>query len=382
MNAAYFNFRETEAAGRWDRRAFFNVWWRFYEGDPHWTPPYYPALRDTLTPPYDPYLQRRDPRLFYLEAVSRPAGGGQPGQPLPVSAWERPVAAAVTLRAAGGNVHLALPRCANDKGALRQLLERAAEGGGGTLIGPTHLSPYLGAGALDSHWNVRPPLHTPYNPPYFCDLLRSVMEPVTRSRLYYLDAPLETRPAGPVEPAEPAGPASLVPLEPERLADDLLPLLEAACAPWQAFAPPDAAEARFLLGWMAQWPLCGWVALMDGQPAGFVLLQADGAATMQRAGGGRALWRRLWLRWAVASKGAMAGRLLFGAVLPAWRGRGVGAQLLAAARATAEEAGWQALSIGPIPEGAPAVGFLEAHGARPQQAYQLYRWRVPGGGLW
>lgn len=373
MNVNYFNFRETEAAGRWDRRAFLNIWWRFYEHDRQWAPPYYPDLRRALSPPFDPYLQRRNPRLLYLEAVPRPARQEGPDRPpLAMSAWERPVAAAVALHGAGGAVHLALPRSANDKGALRQLLERAAGGGGRTLLGPTHLSPYLGAGVLDSHWNLTPPLHTPYNPPYFCDLLRTVMRPATRSRLYHLDVN-----AGPAE----RGPATLVALEPERLADDLLPLLETACAPWSDFAPPDAAEARFLLRWLERWPLRGWLALVDGEPAGFALLQADGAAAMQRAGGGRALWWRLWLQWATG-RGTATGRLLFGAVLPDWRGRGVGGQLLAAARATAAQAGWRTLTIGPIPEGAPAAGFLEGRGAQAVQAYQLYRWQAPAGGLW
>lgn len=374
MDHTYFNFRETKAGGRWQRRTFLKIWWRFYENDRQWVPPYYPALRRALTPPYDAYLQPRDPRPLYLEAIRRPARAEQHGQPLTLSAWERPVAAAVSLQAAGGTVHLALPHFANDKATLRQLLEEAAGNGGRTLLGPTHLSPYLGAGALDSDWNRRPPQHTPYNPPYFCDLLRSVMEPVTRSRLYHLDVPPDPPPAN-------TGPATLVPLKPTRLADDLLPLLAAACSPWPDFPPPDAAEARFLLRWFAPWPLRGWLAVVDDEPAGFVLLQADRAATLQRAGGGKMLWWRLWLQWA-APRGAEAGRLLFGAVLPDRRTRGVGAQLLAAVLATAAQAGWKMLTVGPIPDGAPAAPFLEAHGARPQQTYQLYRWQAPAGGLW
>ena len=375
MDVTYFNFRETEVQGRWDRRAFFKVWWRFYENDPRWTPPYYPALRRALTPPYAPDIQRRDLRLLFLEAVRRPAKHQTPGHPLPVSAWERPVAATATLQAARGAIHLALPRCANDKATLRQLLEQAAAiGGGHTLLGPTHLSPYLGAGALDSHWNLRPPQYTLYNPPYFSDLLRSVMEPATRSRLYHLEVPPD---AQPVE----AAPASLIPLEPDRLASHLLPLMATACAPSPDFAPPDATAVRFILRWLKRWPLHGWLAVIEGQPAGFVLLQADGAAAMQQASGGKALWWRLWLRW-TSSRGTRTGRLLFGAVQPAWRERGVGRQLLAAAQASAANAGWQKLIIGPIPEGAPAGGFLKKVGARPQQAYQLYRWQAPGGGLW
>jgi len=374
VNATYFNFQETEAGDRWQRRTFLKIWWRFYVGDRQWTPPHYPTLRRALTTPYDPFLQQRDPHLLYLEALPRSVGKERPGHPFTTSAWERPVAATVTLRAADGAVHLALPRCANDRATLRQLLETAVGSSGGhTLLGPTHLSPYLGAGALDSHWNLRPPQHTPYNPPYFCDLLRSVMQPITRSRLYHLDVPSARPPA--------TGPASLVPLEPDRLTGDLLPLLGAACATWRDFPPPGAAEARFLLLWLEQWALQGWLALIDGQPVGFVLLQADRAPAMQRTGGGKALWRRLWLQWAT-SREASAGRLLFGAVLPNWGRHGVGGQLLAAALATAANAGWQKVTVGPIPDGAPAATFLEKYGAFPQQTYQLYRWQAPAGALW
>ena len=118
-----------------------------------------------------------------------------------------------------------------------------------------------------------------------------VLSPLARSRLYRLEVPDELPPA-------PSSRANLVPLEPDRLAADLLPLLIAACPAWAGFVPPDAEEAGFLLNWLGQWPLFGWLAEVDLEPVGFVLLQPELAPRLRRGGGGRnPLWR-LWLTWA------------------------------------------------------------------------------------
>jgi GNAT superfamily N-acetyltransferase len=81
-----------------------------------------------------------------------------------------------------------------------------------------------------------------------------------------------------------------------------------------------------------------------------------------------------------------AGRLLFGGVLPAWRGRGVGAALWGWALAAARARGWRTLTIGPlwsprrvsrVPAADPeplAAAFLLARGALPRQTYHLYEW--------
>jgi GNAT superfamily N-acetyltransferase len=68
---------------------------------------------------------------------------------------------------------------------------------------------------------------------------------------------------------------------------------------------------------------------------------------MRRAGGARAWPGRAYARWAKA-RPAAAGRLLLGAVAPAWRGQGVGAQLWRQVTAHAVAAGWATISAGPF----------------------------------
>jgi GNAT superfamily N-acetyltransferase len=285
---------------------------------------------------------------------------------------ERTVAAAVALidpRRQDRTAYLGLLHCINNVDTLGRFLDGAAEllrpRGVRRLIGPTGLSPHLGSGLLQDHWQQTPPLHTPYDPPYLPEMADIVLSPLARSRLYRLNLP-------DVIPAAPAGRAQLAPLEPARLAGDLLPLLAAACPNWAGSIPPDAAEAGFLLAWLTPWPLFGWLAEVDSEPVGFVLLQPDLAPRLRRANGGRnPLWR-LWLAWA-GRRPVRHGRLLFGGVLPEWRGQGIGSQLLHQAQMTGRELGWQSLTIGPAPTGAAANKFLAHHGAKAEQSYGLYQ---------
>lgn len=374
MTLIYFNHSLTHAQSGWERGAFLRRWWRFYERDSHWTPPDYSLLRRILQPGASAHLQRLDPALYFAEAVSRQqpdvrsnlAGAGHGI----ASGWEKTVAATVVMRGRASPPHLALFRCLNDRASLTYFLRALAEERGvGSFIGPVHLSPYLGAGCLESHWHLLAPLHTPYNPPYLPGLLHEVMSPILTSHLYHLPVPSQPGPNPDQEPAR------LLPLQPERLAGDLLPLLAAACTPWKLFAPPDQAEAAFLLRWLGRWPLHGWLAQVDGVAAGFVLLQPDLSPALQRAYGGRNLFWRFWLRYA-SQRPTHHGRLLFASVLPAHRGQGIGRQLLHAALTTAANEGWQSLRIGPLPEKTPGAQFLTNQGAEAQQTYQLYRWSV------
>jgi GNAT superfamily N-acetyltransferase len=377
VNVTYFNHVSQIAKGRWDRRRFVAQWWRLYAGDTRWVPPYYPTLRRELEPTHNSHIARMAPVLLHVEALLRDKRSAQHGhglmRPLPTPVLlEQPVAAAVALldpRRKDGTAYLTLLHCVNDPLSLSRLLDHAAEAlwtrGCRRLIGPTGLSPHLGTGLLQDWWDELPPLHSPYDPPYMPEIVGSAMETLGRSRLYHLEIP-------PERPPTPSGPAQLRPLEPARLATEFLPLLAAACPPWADLPPPDAEEAAFILRWVGRWPLHGWLAQVEGQPVGFVLLQPDLAPALRRARGGRSLLRRLWLAWA-SRRPARQGRLLYGAVLPQWRGQGIGRQLLHQAIATGQAQGWQAMSIGPLPTTAAAGAFLEGHGARPRQTYLLYR---------
>jgi GNAT superfamily N-acetyltransferase len=377
MNVTYFNYRIHIAETGWDRRGFVAQWWRVYAGDSRWVPPYFPALRHELEPANNSHLARMAPVFIHLDALprsqARPGRGSQPLQGLSTGAlFEEPVATAIVLcdpRRQDGTAHLALLHCANDTESLERLVERLAEilwvNRCRRVIGPTGLSPHLETGLLQDHWDQLPPLHTPYNPPYLPEVVSGSLRPLGRSQLYHLDIPPELPPAPPAR-------AQMVPLEPARLATNLLPLLAAACPTWADFPPPDAEEAAFLLRWLSPWPLFGWLAQVDAQPVGFILVQPDLAPTLRKSNGGRNLLWRPWLAWA-GRRPVRQGRVLFGAVLPEWQGQGIGRQLLHHALVTGYNQGWQSVSIGPVPGRAPACAFLEHHGARSQQTYWLYQ---------
>lgn len=369
METTYFNHRTSAAEGWGERRSFINAWSRLYRRDPRWVPPYYPTLRRMVTPDGDSHVARLSPLLVQTEAMAKGGTGTEWGG----IGFDRTVAAAVALtdpRRRDRTAYLGLLHCINHIDTLERFLAGAAEllrpHGVRRLIGPTGLSPHLGSGLLLDHWHQTPPLHTPYNPPYLPEMADIALSPLARSQLYRLKV------AGDLPP-EPPSPANLVPLEPARLATDLLPLLVAACPDWAGFSPPDAAEAGFLLAWLYPWPLFGWLAEVDSAPVGFVLLQPDLANRLRRAGGGHnPLWR-LWLNWA-AGRPAHHGRLLFGGVLPAWRGQGIGQRLLHQAQMSARQQGWQSLTIGPLPVDAPATKFMTRQGAAAEQSYGLYQW--------
>ena len=190
------------------------------------------------------------------------------------------------------------------------------------------------------------------------------------SRLYHIsvDAAVD---AAITEVGEPAsGYANIVRLD-DNWQRTLLPLFTQVFDDDDKFPQPDEEEASFLLDWVSAWPLSAWAAIQDGKPAGFVMLQPDLAGPIIRAKGGRNhLWRP-WLAWR-SRRSVKSGRLLFGGVLPEHRGNGIGNQLWQHALREAKAAGWQSLTIGPLPLSHPAVPFLKAKGTEARQSYRLY----------
>ncbi|HMN29871.1 MAG TPA: hypothetical protein PKE45_17095, partial [Caldilineaceae bacterium] len=80
---------------------------------------------------------------------------------------------------------------------------------------------------------------------------------------------------------------------------------------------------------------------------------------------------RGWLAWRRRHP-ARSGRLLYGGVLPAWRGQGIGGQLWGAVQHFARQQGWQSLTIGPVRRASPAACFLTRRGAERRQRYVVY----------
>lgn len=383
MFSGYFNYVKLEAATRRERRQFLQRWWRLGMWDNHWSPPYYPVLARLLDPARQPYLAQLQPRFLHLEALpGRPRSlsrtGTAPTDWSPM--FEVPVGTALALRhpqAAPDLAFLSLWHVVNDEESVEQLLDYVLTqlwpAGVRRLAGPVHPSLYLPSGVLASDWDVTPPLHTPYHPPFATDLLSKILTPASTSRLYTLAATS-------IEPPTDA-PARLHPFGPQRLATDLLPLLVQAGKTDSLLPVPDAPAAAYLLEWLRLWPWQGWLAEVAGEPVGFVVVQPDLAAALRRGRGGRPWWGRLWLRWA-RQRPTRAGRIVSGGVLPAFQRRGIGRQLLAQAVQVAQTQGWQALTIGPLPEDAPAARLLQAVGAMPQQFYQSYTYEPRPSELW
>lgn len=370
--SSYFNYYTRIAESPWERRSFLRGWWNLYADDSRHVPPYQPALQRVLRPEHTPHLARVAPSFHFVEAL--PGRGGR-GQNAMTSLMEETVSAAILFRAPqhdAASAYLGLLRVANDHESLERLLSAVMEGlwqqGARRLTGPTGLSPFLYSGVLHNCFDQLPPLHTAYNPPYLPDLIQRAMQPLAHSHLYRVTVP-------PQPAAQEAGarddPARLSALNPRQLAHTQRPLMAAACDAWPHFPKPDTLETTFLLDQLGHAPIMGWLARVHRQPVGFILLQPDLAASLRRANGARTLLWRLWFAWR-ATQPTTAGRLVFGGVLPAWRGRGVGSQLWQQALHTAQSLGWRSLTIGPVVDDTPGAKFLARRGAEPQQSYWLY----------
>jgi GNAT superfamily N-acetyltransferase len=386
----YFNYSlHAAAAGAsfWERRAFVNAWWAIGRDDERWTPPPFTAFRRELDPGRNDHLARLDATLIHVEALYRTGlrRSRTDQQEIPLtSVLERPLAAALSLvdprrrdRVAG----LALLKPADDAAAFDRLydhlVETLADAEIHRLTGPVGLSPHLGRGLLVDSWDAWPPQHTPTNPPYLPELLARRGRVAQVGRLYEVAVGEEAK-------GDAARMVAIRAFDVGRLAGELLPLLAAATDDGSGFAPPDAAEAAYLLRAIGPGAV-GGQAEVDGAPVGFVLLAPDEAGRLRAARGGRPLWGRAALALGIG-RPVVAGRLLFGGVLPAWRGRGVGSALWGWALAAARARGWRTLTIGPlwsprrvsrVPAADPeplAAAFLLARGALPRQTYHLYEW--------
>ena len=371
MHEGYYNYYTRLAESWWERRDFVRGWLRLHGSDRRWVAPYFPKLMAALTPGRTPYIARQNPALIWIEALQGKANtDGQWSSTRYNSVFmEEAVATAALLadpRRRDNTASLAMLNVANDVESLERLLSVALEQGFGRgrsrLVGPVELSPHLGYGALLDHFDKTPPLYTPYNSPYLPEILDAVFERVATARLYYAPVRPQAERIG--------GPASLRPIVPE---DDtsILSSLLAALDGSVDFPRPDAVEAAFLLNWWQAVPRMGWIAEMQGEPVGFVLLQPDLAVALRRAKGGRPLHWRLWWQWR-RTRPARDGRIVAGGVLPNWRRQGIGTQLWASALNSAHLHGWRTLSIGPVADDSAGASFLLTHKTEPLQHYALY----------
>ncbi|MEJ2600683.1 MAG: GNAT family N-acetyltransferase [Anaerolineales bacterium] len=372
----FYNLRYELAENGFERWRFLQTWWRLYRHERHWAAPYYPAFKEALNPESNPHLKRMEPRLVFTRGVARKRGQNtiegdlSPYLGLGVAA-EATLSCALLLydqRRPDGSAYLALLHSQNTPSGLEGLLDFAGEelaySGARRILGPVGISPFFNSGVLTNLWNQTPPAYAAYNPPFLPELMGQVMEPGPVRHVYRLPVTAGNAPVL-------SGPARLEPLEVKRLANDLLYLLQVACLPLEEYPAPDVLEASFLLKSIRQWPHWGWLAKVEGRPAGFVLLQPDFSPLLQRTGGGRALWQRLVLRL-LSNQPTRSGRVVFGGVAPNYRRQGIARQLWQQVIRFAQLQGWESLSVGPLPETSPAARFCTNLGGQSNQEYRLY----------
>lgn len=372
----FYNLRYELAENGLERWGFLQTWWRIYRHERRWAAPYYPALKEALNPESNPHLKRMEPRLVFTRGVARERLQNTEDEVLFAHsglgvASEAILSCALLLydrRRSDGSAYLALFHSQNTPSGLEGLLYFASEelsySGARRILGPVGISPFINSGVLTNLWNHTPPTYAAYNPPFLPDLMSQVMEPGPLRHIYRLPVTADN---GPVF----SGPARLEPLEIQRLANDMLDLLQVACLSLEEYPPPDVLEANFLLKWIQQWPHWGWLAKIDDHPAGFVLLQPDFSPWLQRTRGGRTLWQRLVLKL-LRNQPTRCGRVIFGGVAADYRRQGIARQLWQQVLRFARLQGWESLSIGPLPETSPAARFCTKQGGLPEQQYRLY----------
>ncbi|MGE5222480.1 MAG: hypothetical protein ACM3PY_08590 [Omnitrophica WOR_2 bacterium] len=388
MSSLFYNYRHILASNSWERHDFRNHWWRLYQDDPNWVPPFYSIFKKETRLSFNSHLARMDPIFYYSQAVlkrppsqkSAPASANSDN--FYISPFiEQTVSTSIGLhnpKQTRLSAYLALVKVANDVEALERLIQVLGKElktkGCRQIIAPTGLSPHLSSGILLDCWDRLPPSHTAYNPPYIPDIFNAVMQPYVTSRLYRMDlAGAYTPETGENKGEHPN--ICFEPFEYNRLNADLSDLFQSAIPPESGFPFPDGDEIAFILRSISNCPVIGQLALIEQQPVGFFLLQPDVSPVLHHCMGAKNIWWRPWLQWMV-KRSARDGRLLFGGVEPEWRKKGVGHLLLMQAIMAAQKQGWKSLYIGPVPERAEASSFLIHHGAKPEQTYQVYRLEI------
>lgn len=379
MAVEYFNFQTEHAANRSQRRAFLNRWWSLGCDDSGWTPPHYPLLRQHVVNASHRHLERLEGLFLSQEAVRRQRGsnsldlhawvdsGGMGGASLGIAT----AAAGIVLdkRLEPGTAYLFSPHIINDPACAESLLDAlaaaCAELGISRMVGPSSFSPYLQSAVQLDYWHQPTPNLAGSNPPYLPEMLAQHMQPVEPiSHLWQLPIPghdaLPTQTSG----------LKFETLELSRLAGDLLPLMVAACESSPGFPPPDALEAGFILAHLPQGSFSR-LAVLAGEPVGFVVLSPEISPAMRRWRGGRNPAARLLLDLALR-RPFQHGRIYFAGVSPRFRRQGIGSQLLRQAARLAQAQAWRSLVSCPLADGSPGAALLAGAGAHLRTAYQFF----------
>ncbi|MBN2304159.1 MAG: hypothetical protein JXQ72_06775 [Anaerolineae bacterium] len=272
-----------------DYHTFLNFPWTLYKGDPVWVPPLLSMQRHKLDREHNPSWSYMEGEYFIARRGDRPVGT---------------VAAFINHRHNefhGENIgFFGQFDVYDDPAAAHALLQTAAEyvqaRGCDALRGPASFSTNDLFGVLLNHYEEVPPILTPYNYPYYVDLMDSApgFKKVMDCYSYHFTLP-EFHASKSLEQARrithknsQRRDITIRPLEPKRLRQELDLLKDIYSRAWEknwGFVPFIEQELDELVKELGPFlePRLTLFATVKGQPAAFLLAYPDMNEVLHRA---------------------------------------------------------------------------------------------------
>ncbi|MBV9122897.1 MAG: GNAT family N-acetyltransferase [Planctomycetes bacterium] len=370
------NLSVTPVTTRSLHKEFRDFPYQLYGSDPYWVPPLRRLEDQRWSPEHNPSLRQRWCQRWLVRRQGQVVGR---------------VAAVIdeefARRWAPGAGWFGFFECTPDPEAARALLETAAETlvrqGRTWVLGPVNLTMHDEVGLLVEGHHARPMLLSPYNPPYYEQLIRGCG--FTPRCDYHAYAWSTDRPQTPavqrlrrrLSPSEslPAG-MRLRPSHPRRWKEDARVLWELYNASftdtwgfvplcWEEFEERASQFRRFYIPELVQF------AEVAGQPVGFALILPDVNAAL--AGLGGRFWPLGWLRLALRMPRVRTGRLILLGVLPNFRGAGLAALLAHGCAEAARRLGFCRGELSLVHgDNRPMRHVIDAFGGQQCKTYRLF----------
>jgi GNAT superfamily N-acetyltransferase len=355
-----------------DRRAFIELPYRLYRGDPLWVPPLRRDVAELIDPARHPFHEHAEVELF----LAREAGGRVTGR---VAAVRNTLHEEMHSEPVGFFGFFETER---DPLIARALLDAAgawlASRGLETMRGPASFSLNEECGLLVDGFDTPPMVMMPHNPPWYAELLESAGMRKTKDLLAYgreVSAPHERLVAF-ERIARERYDVTVRPFDKAKFSDEVELIRTLYNSAWGSnwgFVPMTEAEFNHIAKQMkpiADFDLVSFV-YVRGQLAGFALALPDVNQALKHMGG-----RLLPIGWA---KGLWHGRhidalrVLTLGVLPRYRRTGAAEMLYLHLTRTAMRKGYKRAELSWILEDNWAMRTpLENMGSTVYKRYRLY----------
>ncbi len=356
-------------------RAFVDLPYRLYDGDPFWVPPLRREELRRWRPASNPSLGRRWTSRFLALRNGQPVGR--------IAAIHDSDFAA---RWSPDTGLFGFYECADDAPAARALLSAAetalAQRGVRTVLGPVNLTFHDETGLLVEGFDSPPMILSPYNPPRYARQLEDEGYRPGREYLSYRWTPAAPGRAvlAPLLGAANRGLETTAvrvrALDPARWRDEVRLAWTIYCdsfaevwgntpLTWEEFSARSDRFRPFLV------PEFALFAERDGEAVGFSLTLPDVNRALQCAGG--RLFPFGWVRLQRAATRIRAARFAILGVRRDERSRGIGGLLAWETACAAERLGYDLLELSLVLSGnAPVQHVIDAFGAEPWKRYRLY----------